>query len=76
MMDAFGTGDFTRLRVGIGRSGEDVDVVDHVLGQFDDREVESLAGFINRASEAAVTVLCDGVNPGMNRFNRKSATKF
>lgn len=76
MIDALGTGDFARLRLGIGRSGKDVDVVDHVLGQFDDREVENLAGFINRASEAAVTVLCDGVNPGMNRFNRKSATKF
>jgi peptidyl-tRNA hydrolase len=50
--------------------------VDHVLGQFDDREAESLAGFISRASEAAVTVLCDGVNAGMNRFNRKSDTNF
>ena len=76
MIDAFGTGDFVRLRAGIGRSGEDVDVVDHVLGQFDDREAESLAGFISRASEAAVTVLCDGVNAGMNRFNRKSDTNF
>jgi PTH1 family peptidyl-tRNA hydrolase len=76
MIDALGTGDFVRLRVGIGRSGKNVDVVDHVLGQFDARETESLAEFINRASEAAVTVLCHGVNAGMNQFNRKSATKF
>lgn len=76
MIDALGTGDFARLRVGIGRSGEDVDVVDHVLGQFDDRETESLAEFIDRALEAAVTVLCDGVNAGMNQFNCKSDTNF
>ena len=76
MVDTLGTGDFARLRLGIGRSGEDVDVVDHVLGQFDDREAENLAEFINRASEAAVKVLCDGVNAGMNQFNSKSITKF
>ncbi len=76
MIDALGTGDFARLRLGIGRSGEDVGVVDHVLGQFDDREGESLAEFINRASEAAVKVLCDGVYAGMNQFNSKSITKF
>lgn len=76
MIDALGTGDFARLRMGIGRSGEDVDVVDHVLGQFDDRETESLAEFIDRALEAAVAVLCGGVNAGMNQFNRKSDTNF
>jgi len=75
MIDALEAGDFARLRLGIGRSGADEDVVDYVLGQFDDRERENLAAFIDRASEAAVTVLCDGVNAGMNRFNRKSATK-
>jgi PTH1 family peptidyl-tRNA hydrolase len=76
LTDALGTGDFARLRLGIGRSGEDVDVVDHVLGKFKDRETENLAEFINRASDAAVKVLCDGVNAGMNQFNRKSVTNF
>jgi PTH1 family peptidyl-tRNA hydrolase len=76
MIDALGNGDFARIRVGIGRSGEAVDVVDHVLGQFDDREMEILTKVIDRVSEAAVKVLCDGVNAGMNQFNRKSVTKF
>ena len=75
MIDALETGAFTRLRLGIGRSGTDVDVVDHVLGQFDDREGKTLAGFIDRASEAAITVLCSGLNTGMNRFNRRSITQ-
>ena len=72
MMDALKAGDFTRLRLGMGRSETDEDVVDHVLGQFDDRELEHLEAFIDRASEAAVTVLKHGVNTAMNRFNRKS----
>ena len=71
-MDALETGDFARLRLGIGRSEAENDVVDHVLGQFNDREKKHLAAFIDRASEAAVTVLKNGVNPAMNRFNRKS----
>lgn len=76
IMDAFGGGEFTRLRMGIGRSGEAVDVVDHVLGRFNNREAGNLTEFIDRASEAAVKVLCDGVSAGMNQFNRKSVTNF
>jgi len=72
MMDALETGDFTRLRLGIGRSEADEDVVDHVLGQFNNREQASLTDFIDHASKAAVTVLKHGVNTAMNRFNRKS----
>jgi len=71
-MDALETGDFARLRLGIGRSEADEEVVDHVLGQFDDREQEHLKAFIDHALEAAVTVLEHGVNTAMNRFNRKS----
>lgn len=72
MIDALETGDFARLRLGIGRSGADEDVVDHVLGEFDNREQENLGVFIDRASDAAVTVLEHGMNAAMNRFNRKS----
>ena len=72
MMDALETGDFARLRLGIGRSEADEDVVDHVLGPFNDWEQANLADFIDHASKAAVTVLKHGVNTAMNRFNRKS----
>ena len=75
LIAALAAGDFARLRMGIGRPGADDDVVDHVLGQFDDREQENLAAFIERASEAAVTVLENGVNTAMNQFNRKSIMK-
>jgi PTH1 family peptidyl-tRNA hydrolase len=73
LMDALETGEFARLRLGIGRSEADNDVVDHVLGQFDDREKAKLAAFIDLASDAAVTVLKSGLNQAMNRFNRKGS---
>ena len=72
LIGALKTGEFSRLRLGIGRSEANNDVVNHVLGQFDGREMKHLANFVDRASEAVVAVLESGVNPAMNRFNRKS----
>jgi len=69
MIDAFGGGDFARLRVGIGRPGTDKPVVDHVLGKFSNEEKEDLTQVVARARDAAVTILCDGTQKGMNEFN-------
>ena len=71
LMDAFGKGDFARLRIGIGRSEEPVSVTDHVLGSFSVEETEMLKGILARACKAVVTILTKGVKNGMNRFNDK-----
>lgn len=75
LMDAFGGGSFTRVRIGIGRSsltaGAKTDVVEHVLGRFSDEEEAILAPILARACEAVVTLLCLGTKEGMNRFNGK-----
>ena len=71
LMDAFGKGDFARLRIGIGRSEEPVSVTDHVLGNFSLEETKMLKGILARACEAVVTILTRGVKDGMNRFNDK-----
>jgi PTH1 family peptidyl-tRNA hydrolase len=68
--DAFGGGDFIRLRIGIGRSGAGADVVNHVLGRFSSEETGMLGKIIDTAMDATVTVLCKGAKEGMNRFNR------
>jgi PTH1 family peptidyl-tRNA hydrolase len=69
--DALGGGDFTRLRIGIGRPARGSDVIDHVLGPFSNPEKEMLNTVLARASDAAVTVLCHGAKVGMNRFHSK-----
>lgn len=68
--EAFGEGNFIRLRIGIGRSGAGADVVDHVLGRFSSQETGLLDKIIATAMDAAVTILCEGAKEGMNRFNR------
>jgi len=67
--DAFGGGNFTRLRIGIGRSEAGADVVDHVLGRFNPEEKALLDKIIATAMDAVLTILCEGAKEGMNRFN-------
>ena len=71
LMEALGTGEFPRLRVGVGRPERGGDVVQHVLEPFSAGEERQLGDFVDRAAEAAVTVLSHGAKFGMNRFNRK-----
>ncbi len=71
LMEALGTGDFPRVRVGVGRPERGGDVIQHVLEPFSAGEVEKLDGILDRAAEATVTVLSHGAKFGMNRFNRK-----
>ena len=72
LIDAFGGGDFTRLRVGIGRSeAAGQPVADYVLDQFTREEAAALPGVIERARDAVVTILCKGTKIGMNQFNTK-----
>ena len=75
LMDAVGGGDFTRVRIGIGRSrlpgGLRPDTVAYVLGRFSEQEKAVLEPVLVRACEAVVTILCHGTREGMNRFNGK-----
>jgi PTH1 family peptidyl-tRNA hydrolase len=71
IMDAFGGGDFARLRIGVGRSEAGENVTDHVLGPFSDDKSEMVARIIAVARDAVVTVLGEGMKVGMNAFNRK-----
>lgn len=74
MMNAFGGGGFTRLRVGIGRSESDTSVSDHVLGTFRTEEKEIMNIITKRAKDAVVTTLSKGIAEGMNRFNNTTIT--
>jgi PTH1 family peptidyl-tRNA hydrolase len=71
MIDAFGRDDFARLRIGVGRSGFNSSVTNHVLGRFSEQETAPLDRIITTARDAVVTILCKGTKAGMNRFNQK-----
>src|SRR5210317_1710017 len=61
IMDAFGGGDFVRLRIGVGRSEAEGNVTDHVLGRFSGDKAKKVARVIAVARDAVVTVLCEGM---------------
>ncbi|MFO7963739.1 MAG: aminoacyl-tRNA hydrolase [Desulfobacterales bacterium] len=69
IINSIGTGDFCRLRMGIGRPGTESDVTRHVLSPFSPDEQSALRSFIDIARDAVLTILCKGVKGGMNRFN-------
>ena len=71
LMDAFGGGDFMRLRVGVGRPEAGISAADYVLDGFSAKEKEVLDQIITKARDAVVTILCKGTKEGMNRFNNK-----
>lgn len=66
IMTAFGTNEFSRLRVGVGRAG---DAVDHVLATFGPDERELADEMVRVAADAAERWLADGIEAAMNEFN-------
>jgi PTH1 family peptidyl-tRNA hydrolase len=66
IIDALGSDQFARLRVGIGRDGE---MVDHVLSTFSRGEEELAREAIATAADAVETWLAEGIEPTMNAFN-------
>jgi PTH1 family peptidyl-tRNA hydrolase len=66
IIEALGTDQFARLRVGIGRNGE---MVDHVLSTFSKGEDELAREAIAIAADAVEAWLAEGTDVAMNAFN-------
>lgn len=71
LIDELGTGEFPRLRLGIGRpdAGGREDVVDWVLEPFLDEERELVDEVADRAVQGVRVFARDGIELAMNRFN-------
>jgi PTH1 family peptidyl-tRNA hydrolase len=63
---AFGTNEFNRLRIGVGRGGE---TVDHVLATFRPDERELATEMVATAADAAERWLAEGIDAAMNAYN-------
>ena len=72
LIEAFGSGTFARVRVGIGRPDTTQEVKGYVLNRFDAQQEASLDKLITMAEEAVETILLKGLREGMNRFSRKT----
>ncbi len=71
IIGSLGTEEFARLRVGVGRGDARRDLVDHVLTTFDPDERTDVVEAVGRAADAAELFVAEGIQPVMNRFNRK-----
>lgn len=63
------TEDFPRIRIGVGKPPEKMDLVDYVLGRFQPDERKLVNEAIEKAALAAVTILCASVETAMNKYN-------
>lgn len=66
-----GTGDFARLKIGVGRPGDHVDPADYVLDCFSGDESRLLPDVLSLAAEAASEFVALGINRAMERYNGK-----
>jgi PTH1 family peptidyl-tRNA hydrolase len=74
-----GSADFVRVRVGVGHPRDeaegDTEVVDYVLADFSHEEDEVIAKVIPQVYQAVITLINDGLDESMNRFNHTGRTK-
>ena len=70
IMDALGTNDFPRIRLGVGKQADGASQVDHVLGTPTKSEAAELRSAADRAADAAAMAITDGLEAAMNAYNR------
>lgn len=61
---------FPRLRIGIGQPPGRMDAIDYVLRKFSKKQREQLEHVEHMAVDAVKTMILDGAESAMNRFNR------
>jgi peptidyl-tRNA hydrolase, PTH1 family len=66
---ALGTGDFYRVRVGIGRPPGRQDVADFVLSDYSSSERKTLPLQVSAAADAVESLLADGLDRTQSRYN-------
>lgn len=60
---------FPRVRVGIGMPEFKNDLINYVIGNVKDDEYDVLKEGISKASEAVVSIIKDGIDNAMNKYN-------
>jgi len=61
--------DFVRVRIGVGKPPSKEHGADHVLSRQSRRDREEMAVTIEQAADAVETIITDGPDAAMNRFN-------
>lgn len=71
IIEFIGSG-YPRVKIGIGHPGSSADVADYVLEPFFEDELEKINYALDTAVKGVQTIVTEGIETAMNRFNRKS----
>lgn len=69
ILERLGTKDVPRMRLGIGRPPGRMDPADYVLQNFSRDDLQSLSEILDRAADAALEFVVNGLTTAMNKFN-------
>lgn len=69
MRSSFGTGDFFRVRAGIGRPSGRQDVADFVLSNYSSTERKELPFQVDHAADAVESLIAEGLHKTQQRYN-------
>jgi len=69
ILERLGTDEFPRLRLGVGRPPGQMEPPDYVLQDFSNGERVIMTETLNRAVDAALTFVTEGLNAAMNKYN-------
>ena len=69
--EVLGTGDFIRVKAGIGRPNENGDVSGHVLSRFNAAERKNLESYLIGIANAVEKIIESSVSEAMNAYNNK-----
>lgn len=71
IIQQLGTPEFARMRLGIDRPPGRMEAAAYVLQAFTQKEAQEVAELLDKAADAALTWVTDGLDAAMNRFNGK-----
>ena len=69
ILERLGTDDFPRLRLGIGRPPGQMQAPDYVLQEFSNAELTIVSETLNRAVNATLTFVTEGLDAAMTKYN-------
>lgn len=72
ILDSIGMDEFARIRIGIGRPPGKIQAPDYVLDDFSKDELAVITDTLERAEEAVLTWVREGLNAAMNKYNLKN----
>lgn len=69
IIQSLGTDEFPRIRIGIGRPQYSGDEINYVIGAIPEEEIPKLDEGIEKAKDAIIEILKNGIESAMNKFN-------